>query len=241
VLQARPHLRLRNRARPGFGPVALAAALFLSFVAPVFGRADNHEQLALFKKAQHHFAHRDFEAALREFQQLYATSPRPLLLFDMGLAANELGERDEALSYLHTFVVTVDEPNADTREAKEMIAELQRHGAKLKPLPVEPTVRPPLATTTTTPPPATATAPPSVVIATAPPPPEPVVAAPLATASVPLVVARAPEPTPRSRHRGRTAGIVVGSIVLVGGAVAVGIVFGLKSSPAATFGTGQLR
>jgi hypothetical protein len=200
------------------------------------------EAVLLFKKAQRHFAHQDFETAMHEFQESYAISPRPLLLFDMGLTANELGLRDEALSYLRRYMATVDHPDADSRVAKALIVELQRTTRSNKKAtrpepPVEPQVTPaPTAEGPTAPGEPVATTP-------APPPAHEEPATTSASSSVaPLALTQTAETKPKPKRRaGLIAGLVVGGVLIVGGAVTVGLLFGLKTSPAATFGGGHFQ
>jgi hypothetical protein len=203
--------------------VLLVTAVLAWLAAPARARdEDRGEAVLLFKKAERHFAHHDFELALREFQQSYAISPRPLLLFDMGLAAYKLDLADEALAYLLSFMATVDEPTTASRDALRMIADLRRRDLLARPSP-DPTVA---AEPSVVAPPVTpareATAAPATAPATlAPPATAPSFAAPL------LTVAAKPAATRRPLvARGWFWGVLTTATLLAGGGVAVALTLG---------------
>jgi hypothetical protein len=195
---------------------------------PAFGQGDGRDQArTLFIRGQEQFDRRQYRKAIESFQQSYALSPRPLLLYDMGLAALLLLQSDEALTYLHRFLATIDHPTPERHDAERLVAKLEseRHA------PPSPSAEPP--------PPPLAPAP----AQTGPTPPLPTTTPALSAARLDLVRA-APAPATanrRAHQRNLIIGLAAGAAAVAGGVIAIGIVFGTSRGPVPTLGNGHLR
>jgi hypothetical protein len=221
--------------------------VIVALAAPAVGRGDVRDQTrdpardqarALFLRGQEHFAHHQYRAAFDEFRQSYALSPRPLLLYDIGLAALGLEQRDEALTFFRRFVATIDRPTAERRNVETIIAKLER-GERVAPEPrlSEPAAPSPAPPTPTTPAPAPAPATP------APAPAAPTLT-PAANAARPhdvTATTQTAEARRRAHRRGLIIGLTAGAVVVAGGVIALGIAFGTSTSPVPTIGSGHLQ
>jgi tetratricopeptide (TPR) repeat protein len=82
----------------------------------------DHEARALFEAGRSAYGDHRYADALVEFQRAYERSRRPELLYNIGLAAMELGKDEEALAALRQFVKEV--PGASNAEAARLRIEL---------------------------------------------------------------------------------------------------------------------
>lgn len=86
--------------------------------------ANDEEARARFEAGERALARSDFEAALQDFERAYALSPRPGLLFNIGLAAQRARRRERALEAFREYLRLVPEaPNRADVEAR--IADLE--------------------------------------------------------------------------------------------------------------------
>ncbi len=201
----------------------------------------------MYKRGQDHFNHGQFKSAFEEFSQCYALSPRPLLLYDMGLTALRLEKYDTALDLLRRFLSTMDKPTPERNTAEALVARLQASGSRGDPGTPTPPLSEPASPTAVSPTPASPTpASPTAVSSTpASPTPTPVVDGALtATAASPSLTAPptlTQQAAPPPRRRGLILGLSIGAAAVVVGAVAIGIVFGTERGPTTTIGSGHLQ
>jgi tetratricopeptide (TPR) repeat protein len=103
-------------------PIALSVGLLLVFSAPAAAQPQNQDQLdeaarLLFESAREAFAAGDYELALGRFQQAYAASPRPALLYNIATTLDRLRRDEEALAALERFLAA--DPNTPNRSEIE--------------------------------------------------------------------------------------------------------------------------
>lgn len=194
-------------------PLSLVGALAL--VAPP-ARADEASE-----KAKHHYeegmAHYnvgEFREALGEFKSGYFAKKDPVFLFNLGQCYRQLGDPESAARQYRAYLRVV--PEASNRAAVEKFitaaeAEIQRRQASQPPT----EVRPPAPSSTPAPAP---------------------VAEPVAAAHEPVkgaVTEPQKEPATTPPHHAPVAAIAIGviaGVVVVGGAVGLGLAFGLPNN-----------
>ena len=108
--------------------VACAAAVLLSFVAPVHGAPSDaaaRESRRHFQAAEAHFKAGGFDAALAEYQAGYDAKPLPGFLINIAQCQRRLGDLKAARATYQKFVmVAPDSPLVP--QAKAMVAELDK-------------------------------------------------------------------------------------------------------------------
>jgi tetratricopeptide (TPR) repeat protein len=158
---------------------------------------------AFFEKGNAAFRAGDFDAATLAFSQAYDISPRPLLLFNIGLAASKAKQPELALRSFEKFLDVV--PNSpDRQDVEGKIAELRKVLERQRSAPAVAAKPAAVAAKPSDPPPAEAY--PSVAVA--------IVAAPAPPARKPLI------------RRAWFWGAVAGAAVVVGGGIALGVTLG---------------
>ncbi|HEX4460830.1 MAG TPA: hypothetical protein VIA18_22780 [Polyangia bacterium] len=173
---------------------------------------------ALFEEGRAHVDLGDYATATREFEQAYVLKPLALFLYNLAELETYQHHRERALRLFERYLQTERDPKERALVERRM-TELRQSLAK-DPEPPEP---PPAA---------------AAVDANAAPvaPAAPAVVASSAT------VASAPPPAPAHRSRRWLWGVVAGGAVLVGGAIALGVVFGASSvGPTPSLGRGHLQ
>jgi len=157
-----------------------------------------------------------YDEAIREFSAGYALSHRPQFTLNIAQCYRMLGRYQDARDMIRRFL---DEAPADAPERPSAVALLAETEAKLR--------------ESGTPPPA--------------PPAEapPAAAPPAAAAPAPVLVAKAPSPPAPEQHSHRAAYIalgVTGAVLVVGAAIALGVVLGAPAEtvPATPLGTIKL-
>jgi tetratricopeptide (TPR) repeat protein len=162
-----------------------------------------------------HLELQEYDAAIREFETGYEYKPLPLFLYNIGRVAALAGHRLMAVEYYEKYLEA--KPNAPERvEVGQRIRDLQHSLAERPEPPAE--KAPPVATTTEPEP--------------VSPPPAPVVEAPVLTQSV-----TAEAPPPKKSHKVGIALGIVGGVLVVGAAVAIGVVLSSQSSNLNNWGT----
>jgi tetratricopeptide (TPR) repeat protein len=98
--------------------LACATLLVLS-PAAALGQTSSNEQMArsIFEAGRTAYDSGRFDQALRYFQEAYDMSPRPVLLFNIGSAADRLQENQRALDAYRAYLEAV--PSANNRELVE--------------------------------------------------------------------------------------------------------------------------
>jgi tetratricopeptide (TPR) repeat protein len=163
-----------------------------------------------------HLDMQEYDAAIREFETGYDYKPLPLFLYNIARVAVLAGHRQVALEYYLKYLEA--KPNAPERaEVEQRIRDLQ-HSLAQRPekQPVE------------TPPPVVATVEPPPVVSA----PAPMVEAPAVTQSLTADV-----PPAKKSHKTAIALGIVGGVLVVGAAVAVGVVLSSKSTDLHNWGT----
>ncbi|MCA9612172.1 MAG: tetratricopeptide repeat protein [Myxococcales bacterium] len=130
-------MRVRQAARLlalGFSLVIASSATFARAQAATEDERQE-EARALFRAAQVAYDAGRFEAALERFTEAYTLSNRPQLLYNIGLAAERLGRRPEALAayraylQLHPAATNRDEVSGRVRSL-EIALEADRSAAR---------------------------------------------------------------------------------------------------------------
>ncbi len=169
---------------------------------------------AHYKLGTVHLDMKEYDDAIREFQTGYEYKPVPLFLYNIGRVAALADHRTMAVEYYQKYLT--EKPNAPERaEVLQRIRDLQHSlAAKPEKLPVET--------------PAPVPEKPAEQAETAPAPqPVPAEAMPAATTAL---TAEAPAPEKKS-HKAAIALGVVGGIVVVGGAIVLGVLLTRDSGP----------
>lgn len=210
--------------------LAIAVALLVAASPPARASEKSEaEARQLYSDGKTAFERGDYQAAYDDFKHAYLISQRPELLFNMSSAAKELGRPHDAAEHLRAYLRVVpntpDRPQIEERiltleEAQKILDSERANSPPAAARPSEGSPPPPAA-----PPPA----------ASATPPPAAASATPAPSTRADLVTSALPPP-----HRHRTAlivGLSVGAVV-VAGAVALGLAFGLHRGTASlTHGT----
>jgi tetratricopeptide (TPR) repeat protein len=166
------------------------------------------EAKARFERGEALYRRGEYDAARLEFEAGYALKPLPVFLFDIAQSYRRSGQRERAIEYYRRFL-EVDASSRFRAQAERYLRELEQE-AEPRPAPAAtPTVAP-------APPPGSVTPVPSAPVA--------------APASVVATPASAAQPAPRKR-RLWIVGVVVGGVVVVGGAVALGVLLGRSNGP----------
>ncbi|HXU74328.1 MAG TPA: hypothetical protein VN947_33765 [Polyangia bacterium] len=179
-------------------------------------RADEPDAKTLFERGKTQFALGHFSEAADLFERAFEKKSDPAMLFNAAQAHRLAGNKKKALILYQNYSRLYGE-QANNAEVERRIGELRLAIAADEAAHPAP---PPVPSPEPAPPPATQ------------PQPAP---APPAVAAQPTVVAHE---APPHKRRAWIWGVVAGGVVLVGGAVALGIVFGSKhEAPAVTLGT----
>ncbi len=181
-------------------------------------RAAGPDAKTLFEQGKIAFALGRFADAADLFEKAFEKKPDPAMLFNAAQAHRLAGNKKKALILYQNFTRLFGQ--------QENGAEVERRIVELKAeIAADEAAHP-------TPPPAPAPVVPA-------PAPAPAVAAPATTpATSAALVASAPPPKKSIAHRGWFWGVVVAGAIVVGGAVALGLVFGSShQDPAITLGT----
>lgn len=84
--------------------------VFNFFIVNISYAQSDDEARIHFEAARSYYQHGQFEEALREFQTAYQLSPRPLLLYNIGMCNRELGRWQESISAFEQYLQEL--PNA---------------------------------------------------------------------------------------------------------------------------------
>jgi len=196
----------------------IALALQLGGVSTARAQDDVAAAREHFAKGTRAFDLGQYDEAAKEYEAAYKAKDDPALLFNIGQAYRQLGEKVAAVRAYKGYLRRMpDAPNRAVVEAR--IAELSHAIEEEKrKSPSSPPVAPPTEATPRSQPesiPTTSGGGPS--------------AAPKQSAATPALIAAPPPP---ARHkRGLAIGLGVGAAVLVVGAVAVGLAIGLSPQP----------
>ena len=93
--------------------------------SPAVVHASDTEARGLFEAGRAAYDAGRFERALAHFEEAYALSPRPLLLFNMGLAHDELDHHEQALEHFDRFL-DADPRSPHRPQVESRIASLKR-------------------------------------------------------------------------------------------------------------------
>jgi tetratricopeptide (TPR) repeat protein len=198
---------------------------------PTAGEAQaggSQEELARshFVAGEAEYARGRWREALREFEIGYALSPRPEFLINFAQVRRKLGEYDAAERECRRYLATAPPPEL-AAQAQRLLQQIEDERARA-PVPPPPSPTPtPTPMTNATPAPMTNATPPPTTNATQ-----------LATQ-----LSAAPPP-PKRRSRAWIAPVVVAGVLVVGGAITLGLVFGLPAHDtfkAAPLGTVDFR
>ncbi len=221
--------------------LGLSLALWL---APGTGFAEESAR-ELYERGTAQYALGKYAEAALLFERAFELKPNPAILYNTAqahrLAGNKQRSLDLYLSYLRLYSDRVDrttkvEVQRQVDNLRAAIAK-DRETANSDPLTLK--KAPPIAGPPETPPPSTPAATPPPTVVGAKPAPAPAPTAAPATSPAPSVTA--PPPPPARRIKPWVWGVVGAGIVVVGAAVAVGVVFGTRGTqaPDATFGTAR--
>lgn len=184
-----------------------------------------NQAAALYRLGKDKFAAGDYQAATDAFERAYALSPRPPLLYNIGLAALQAKQPQKALRSFELYVAAVP-PSPQRTTIERVIADLRRQGHETgrddatKPIAPPADLAADSAAAATAAPTARLSAPPATT------------SAPAASSDSALVDVGATKPAARGvAHRGWFWATVVGGALVIGGAVALGVVFGARAQP----------
>ncbi|GAB4535683.1 MAG: hypothetical protein Tsb0020_50790 [Haliangiales bacterium] len=144
-----------------FAALAVLLAPLVAVAQPVDTMAEARQRYQAGKQL---FDSGDYQGAIQEFEAANRLAPAPTLHFNIGLAHERLGQREEALTHFRAYLQK--QPNASNRELVEIkISRLESE------LGITSTAPPPPAATTAPPPaPTGAATPPSPAVSPAPAP-----------------------------------------------------------------------
>lgn len=112
--------------------IGVASALALTTGGPRVARAELPSAKVAHEQAVGAVRTQDLERAKRAFLMAYIEAPRPILLYNLGLACRDLGQLEEARRYLRRFLAEANLPSDDsTRNTAE--EELAKLDAELPP------------------------------------------------------------------------------------------------------------
>jgi hypothetical protein len=185
---------------------------------------------ALFEMGRAHANLGDYATAAQEFEQAYVLKPLPLFLYNLAELAAFQGQRERAVLLYARYLQEEKDPKLRA-EVEHRIAKLHMSITKeppprapppgpMKPAPVEPQPSAP-----------------------APPTPPAAPAVPAPAVAPPATVTATPAPAPHAPPRRRWIwGVVVGSAVVIGGAITLGVIFGSSPiDPTPSLGRGHLQ
>lgn len=200
-----------------------ALALVLAAVAPVnaadSSRADSAKQATeAYERGMTHFQLDEYDAAIKEWEDGFRIRAAPQFLYNLAQAYRLSKRPEKALSFYRKFLNM--DPKTPTR------ATVEKYIASLELVIAEQKNAPPPHVDEPTPTPAP--------VVSAPPlqqPLPPIVAASPSAVALPdsALVAHAPTKKPLYR-KGWFWGVLAGSVLVAGGAVALGVVLGTRSS-----------
>lgn len=202
--------------------IPCALALVLALVTPVNAadapRADTAKQATeAYERGMTHFQLDEYDAAIKDWEDGFRIRAAPQFLYNLAQAYRLSKRPEKALSFYRKFLGM--DPKTPIRSTVEKyIASLEVTIAQQKVAPPPPMEEPAPAPVASAPPPQPA--PPVVVVV-------PSTTATLTTDSA--LVAHAPAQKPLHK-KAWFWGVLVGSVVVVGGAVAAGVVLGTRSS-----------
>jgi tetratricopeptide (TPR) repeat protein len=196
-------------------------ALMVALVCRVAVAAEPDDARAVYKRAETAYALGRFNEAAELFEHVFELKQDPVVLFDAAQAHRLAGNKQKALvlyqNYLRMFGERDNRSTVEKRiaELKQAI-DLDRASATSPPIGLMKEGKPEPGETTATP----------------PPQPTPQIVVPQ------LTVTETAPPPKKPAKKAWIAGVVVGGVVVIGAAVALGIVFGSTSSaPSTTLGT----
>lgn len=129
--------------------VALATIVSLCPLTALGQDSDNERARVHFSSGRSYFDEGNYERALEEFQQAYALSPLPLMLFNIGTTQERLGMLREAADTFERFLREV--PDADNRDVlTRRIANLRSRAERIAAGHADPGEQTEVTTTTTT-------------------------------------------------------------------------------------------
>ncbi len=148
-----------------FAALAVLLAPLVVVAQPVDTMAEARQRYQAGKQL---FDSGDYQGAIREFEAANRLAPAPTLHFNIGLAHERLGQREQALTHFRSYLQK--QPNASNRELVEIkISRLESELGITSAAPT-PTPPPPPAATTAPPPPTSAAVPPNPAVSPAPTP-----------------------------------------------------------------------
>jgi tetratricopeptide (TPR) repeat protein len=172
---------------------------------------------ALFEQGRAHVDLGDYATATREFEQAYVLKPLSLFLYNLAELATYQNHREHALQLYGRYLQSERDPKERALVERRM-AELRQSLAK-DPEPPAPVASPGPSEAE----------------------PRPAPSAP-AAAVEPQLVVTAPPKAPSHPPRRWLWGVVAGGAVIIGGALALGIIFGTRSvGPSPSLGLGHLQ
>jgi tetratricopeptide (TPR) repeat protein len=107
------------------GPAVLALSV---------ARAESPDSQAkeLVREGNRFYKQRDFEQALKRYEQAFGLRPSPLIVYNMGQCLRELGQLGQAVVQFRIFLTMA--PDAPNRaQVQELIAELERRALAASP------------------------------------------------------------------------------------------------------------
>lgn len=128
---------MRLLARGGLSSlVALATTLIVSTVQAQ-GDAERAEALALFEAGVAAYRAQRYDDAIERFEQAYALSPEPVLLYNLARAEDRAGRVVDAVDTYRRYLATAGDIE-DRAEIEARVAELEAALAPPEPVAIEP-------------------------------------------------------------------------------------------------------
>jgi hypothetical protein len=210
----------------------------------------SQEELARshFVAGEQEYARGRWREALHEFEAGYALSPRPEFLINFAQVHRKLGDYDAAERECRQYLATAPPAQLAT-QAQRLLDQIEDERAHALPKPYAtppsapstnaptrtPTTSAPATSTPATSTPATSTPTTSAPTTSAPATSTPTTSAPTTSAPAtsapspaPVLVA-APPPPPQKKRRAWIAPVVIAGVVVVAGAVTLGLLLGLPA------------
>jgi tetratricopeptide (TPR) repeat protein len=187
-------------------------AVLLSLTPTALAQDRTKEAAAKYESGMAHYHLAEWDAAIDDWQIGFRARPLPEFLYNIAQAYRLSKRPDRALQFYQSYLsMRPDAPNAD--DVRQHIADLKRELAEHPSAPTAPVA------STSTPGPSTSSNAPSTE--------QPISAAAPTTPMSSQMVTATP---PARKKRGWVWGVVAGGVVIVAGAVVLGVVLGTASN-----------
>ncbi|MCB9594808.1 MAG: tetratricopeptide repeat protein [Sandaracinaceae bacterium] len=121
-------------ASVGFALATAIAALINVLAAPAAAQTEGDERARmLFQAGTVYYQNGEYERALEQFETAYELSPRPILLYNIGLARERSGNPEGALEAFHGFLDSgVELPDVPRSSLERRVSALEARIARFR-------------------------------------------------------------------------------------------------------------